>query len=588
LFWQQMESPWSEMIHYTPPSVDNLVNNLPGVLKSSRQFLTWNVEAGGKKVPLKKDGSSWGSYQDPNCWRTFGNAIDLLGQRRTFGIGLVLPTPQQIETLPEFNLIPGLLAIDADAKRSPSATPYNVPESIFGYVRSVQSYTEFSPSLKGLRSLVFARIPTDKQNITKTFGDGTEFSLYRAGWVTLSGLRCGNSFPRIEHRQEAIDQIVEELWPSLRVGTTSGTKSPTGAAVGIASFQDSLVLDWSRTASEDLIRQFIQGWNRTPKQLERIRATWELRRPWNHGDTPNQSLYTKRIVEESLWLALRFGWTLQDVIDIVITFCRKRGLRWGLGRAKRQIADGLAYISTKTCQRSVRCGNVFERLIPPQHPPSLTCKDSQIIKAQNRSSESQSSAFAINGLLTDGGINSRDTLSDGAALNLPSKVSQGFKHKSAKRDAVLQMIEKYRGWVKPRTVATQTGVGVGATKKQLQRLKQDGLVDGDGKGHYRLHKRRQHRKLKPCSEKPIPKCRGMEEERKTLSRTELVKRGWPTALIDEVFLATGCHYQKQITVDSLARPVSARLYPVDRIKETERETGFEKRRADYLAADRGR
>jgi hypothetical protein len=50
------------MIQYTRPTVNNLINNLPDVLKSSRQFLSWKIERDGKKVPLKPDGRSWGNY----------------------------------------------------------------------------------------------------------------------------------------------------------------------------------------------------------------------------------------------------------------------------------------------------------------------------------------------------------------------------------------------------------------------------------------------------------------------------------------------------------------------------------------------
>jgi hypothetical protein len=143
------------MFQYERPTVDNLINNLPSVLKSSRQFVAWNPKAGGKKVPLDGYGHAWGNYQDPNCWRTFANAIDLLDRRRAFGIGLVLPSPQQVEALPAFNLIPDLIAFDGDAKRSPQASPYHVPTHISDYVRSAQSYSEFSTSLKGLRALIF-------------------------------------------------------------------------------------------------------------------------------------------------------------------------------------------------------------------------------------------------------------------------------------------------------------------------------------------------------------------------------------------------------------------------------------------------
>jgi hypothetical protein len=270
-------------MEYARPSVDNLINNLPCILKSSRQFLAWNLERGEKKVPIKPDGRPWGDYKDPTCWRTFNDALDLLDRRRAFGIGLVLPSPQQIKTLSGFNLIPELVAFDGDAKRSSMAARYSVPEHISDYVRSANTCSEFSPSLKGLRALAFGTIRTEKQNITKHFGDGTELSLYRGGWVTLSGLSLGNSPPSIEHRQQAIDRIMAEVWPELNVSNlaVSELASPTISPIHEG---EHFILDWSRSVPEDRIRQFIQGLNRTPKQLADITAAWDLKRGWDHGN----------------------------------------------------------------------------------------------------------------------------------------------------------------------------------------------------------------------------------------------------------------------------------------------------------------
>ena len=91
---------------------------------------------------------------------------------------------------PDFDLITGLVAIDGDAKRSTPANSRSMfRASIAGYVKcKTQTCSAFSTSLKGLRALAFGTIPTEKQNITKHFQDGTEISLFRAGWVTLSGL----------------------------------------------------------------------------------------------------------------------------------------------------------------------------------------------------------------------------------------------------------------------------------------------------------------------------------------------------------------------------------------------------------------
>src|ERR1035438_934089 len=137
----------TQMFQYERPTVDNLIHNLPSALKSSRQFLPWNVELGDKKVPLKSDGHSWGNYKDPTCWRTFDDVLDLIDNGRAFGIGLALPSLEQIRALPEFNLVSSLVAFDGDAKGCAQAAPFKVPAHISEYVRSANSYSEFSPSL---------------------------------------------------------------------------------------------------------------------------------------------------------------------------------------------------------------------------------------------------------------------------------------------------------------------------------------------------------------------------------------------------------------------------------------------------------
>jgi hypothetical protein len=568
----------TKMIPYKRPTVDDLINNVPSVLKSSRQFVAWNPKAGGKKVPLDGDGQSWGNYKDPTCWRTFDDALDLIEDGRAFGIGLALPSPEQIRALPEFNLVSGLVAFDGDAKRCAQAAPFKVPAHISEYVRSANSYSEFSPSLKGLRALIFGNLPTSKQCLEKPFGDGTELSLYHRSWVTLSGLRFGDSPETIEHRQEVIDHFVEELRLDRKaVGTAEAcAKKPSSDSVYSAYVKEKFVLDQGRSASEDLIRQFIQGSNRSPKQLEDIIATWELRRGWNRGDTPDNSLYTKRIVEEALWLRRLYGWTLQDVVDIVIEFCKKNHLRWSYGRAKKQIADGLCYISTQTHRSGGGAVGDSVLLIHPHTTPPLTCMSDQIIEGQNQRAESASSPSLANSLALEKANTIRDTFASNSTMRSAEKVSRSFRHKSEARDNVLQTVEQYRGWVKSSTVATKAGMRLEAAKKQLQRLRRTGLVDGDGKGRYRAHRERRQRKLKPCCEKPIPKCRNSDKKRKTLSRTELIKRGWPPKLIDVVLPRPGQDYQeREVPIEHLGRVIQARFYWVSRIIQIETQPWFE-------------
>jgi hypothetical protein len=203
------------------------------------------------------------------------------------------------------------------------------------------------------------------------------------------------SSPTIAHRQEVIDHLIEELWPHLAAGKAALAQEPASNSGYSAFFGDSFVLDWGRSASDDLIRQFSQGWNRTPKQLRNITATWELRRGWNHGDTPDNSLYTKRIIEEALWLRRLRGWTLQDVVDIVITFCRKHQLRWSFGRAKKQITDGEQYILAKTRRKEIHISaspvtlSLAHHLDPDKLTPEQLDKIAEHLLAQALAGKSQ-------------------------------------------------------------------------------------------------------------------------------------------------------------------------------------------------------
>jgi hypothetical protein len=289
-------------------------------------------------------------------------------------------------------------------------------------------------------------------------------------------------------------------------------------------------------------------------------------------------LYTKRIVEEALWLRRKFGWTLQDVVDIVITFCKKNHLCWSFGPCQKADCGWPPLHFDSNMSTGGGCVDDSALLIPPTTTTPLTWKGAQIIEVQNQRAESASTPLLVNRLAVEKASTSRDTF-DSSPTNKPAAKVSHFPHKSIARDHVLDAIKQYRGWVKSSTVATKVGIRLAAVKNQLQRLRRAGFVDGDGRGRYRKHREHQRRKLKPCCEKPIPKCRNSDKERKTLSRTALIKRGWPPKLIDAVFTRPGEDYEeREIAIEHLGRSIKARFYWVSRIIEIERQPWFEVRR----------
>lgn len=208
------------------------------------------------------------------------------------------------------------------------------------------------------------------------------------------------------------------------------------------------ILGWNRTVPESRIRQFFQVWNRTPKQLTDITATWKLKRGWNHGSTPNSSMYTKRILEEALWLRPQFPWSLQEVVDIVIAFCKRNQVTWSCGRAKKQIADEQQRILDTSHRpelyRSSDFVSAFACNTSNTHIP-LTCNGVETISVEKCIFQPPLSTSIRTILPSDECAKLPDTLPDAITADASSKVYGGFKRNSAPRDAILQTIGKYGG-----------------------------------------------------------------------------------------------------------------------------------------------
>jgi hypothetical protein len=94
--------------------------------------------------------------------------------------------------------------------------------------------------------------------------------------------------------------LVEQFWPDS--ATHFRPEIPSIATRSSISRNETYVLEWTHNVSEETILQFLRCVNRTSRQVADIMATWEVRRGWNNGHEPDQSMYTKRIVEEALWL----------------------------------------------------------------------------------------------------------------------------------------------------------------------------------------------------------------------------------------------------------------------------------------------
>ena len=129
------------------------------------------------------------SYTDTAKWMFFDEAVEQVERGKAASIGVLLP---QVD-IPGYNLITNLVALDADAKNYRDVGSFDIPQHLTQYVDLLDSYSKYSPSLRGQRTLALASVPPQTGNPKRRFGL-TEVQLFTEGWVTLTGLII-NEYP---------------------------------------------------------------------------------------------------------------------------------------------------------------------------------------------------------------------------------------------------------------------------------------------------------------------------------------------------------------------------------------------------------
>jgi primase-polymerase (primpol)-like protein len=163
---------------------------LPADIRDLRQFVNWKkiADSNGRilKMPVDARGKPRKSWQqDPSFWTGFEEAVGAVGRDGIEGIGIVLAGEPGVAGLTE------LAAIDLDWKHSKDFPGSEIPPHLLQIVADLESYTEFSPSGRGLRVLVrgdLGRLKTISGSPTKHWADGTEVSvIWNAHFATLTG-----------------------------------------------------------------------------------------------------------------------------------------------------------------------------------------------------------------------------------------------------------------------------------------------------------------------------------------------------------------------------------------------------------------
>jgi len=177
-------------------------DNIPETLKNLNQFLNFKIEAkeNGKygKPPVDKNGYNI-SYKKPENWMTFEGAIANYNKcKKIDGINFVLTKEDD------------LVGIDLDG----CINNGSIEDWANDWVQTLDSYTEISPSGKGLRIFIKGKIPGNKNE--------ENIEIYGHDKVlTLTGNRLENTPIEINVNQEGLDKMMEQFNTETQYQTQS-------------------------------------------------------------------------------------------------------------------------------------------------------------------------------------------------------------------------------------------------------------------------------------------------------------------------------------------------------------------------------
>ena len=214
------------------------LDKLPLEILESTRAVLWKYEIRKDKrtkVPyVPSDPCRRASVTDPSTWGTFREARDAFEHGKADGVGIVLGD--------------GLVGVDLDECRdSENGT---IDPNARTIITKLDSYTELSPSRKGVHILLHGALPRGRRR------KGTVEMYEHARYFTVTGAHLPTTPTTIEDRTAALATVHAELFST---GSNGDRSAPTNQAVKLKALDGQDLLDLARSTRKD--EAFSQLWD---------------------------------------------------------------------------------------------------------------------------------------------------------------------------------------------------------------------------------------------------------------------------------------------------------------------------------------
>lgn len=261
------------------------INSIPAELKKLNQWVAWNSKKkeNGKttKIPINPKTGNFAKVNDNGSWGSFEEALWCYNEKKLQGIGFVFQKPGPY------------VGIDIDDCLDPATNSYN--QEALSTIECFKSYTEISPSGKGLHIIVKGSLPENgrKNGGVEMYADGRFF--------TITGNVPDEAQSEIAECQEALLEFHQQHFGKPMEHKGQGIMQDA---------EDDPVIQKARKAANG--KKFDKLWKGDysgyPSQSEADMALCQMLSFWTRGDNRKiDSLFRKSGLFRSKWDERRYA-----------------------------------------------------------------------------------------------------------------------------------------------------------------------------------------------------------------------------------------------------------------------------------------
>jgi putative DNA primase/helicase len=330
-------------------------DNLPIDCRSTPQWVLWKRgKREGKitKIPIDCFGNN-ASSTDSSTWCSLDKAQKALERGKGDGVGFV------------FARSCGISGVDLDNCRDPQTG--KLDDWAKAYIDRINSYTEVSPSGKGIHCIIKGSLPEGVNGRKKTFKghenrQNAAIEIYSSGrFFTMTGDRLPEYPTTVEDRQDALTAIYDELFckdENMHFKARSDTQSTSITFTREAGLTDNQVVDkmlssatggkikalfngdtsaygGDDSAADQALCNYLAFWTgRNHDQMDRIFRKSKLIRPkWDEmrGRQTYGDLTIDKACQGTSEIYKANAPTVQDAIKLILSVCDGARSKDGMG-----------------------------------------------------------------------------------------------------------------------------------------------------------------------------------------------------------------------------------------------------------------